>query len=53
MRDAFDGAKLAEQVGKDRIYPTAREAVAAVSGAEAQGVETGPKGARSPSSSQH
>ena len=31
MREVFDGAQLTDKVGKDRIYPTVREAVAAVS----------------------
>ena len=55
MRDVFDGAELTDKVGKDRIYPTVREAVAAVSDAGAEGGETGPKGggSSSPSRSQH
>jgi hypothetical protein len=33
MRARFDDAKLTNRIGKDRFYPTVREAVAAVSGA--------------------
>jgi len=31
MRKLFDGAKLTNQIGDDRFYPTIKAAVAAVS----------------------
>jgi hypothetical protein len=32
VEDVFDDTRLTDRVGKDRFYPTVRDAVAAVSG---------------------